>query len=335
MKIKAESKNPRARQDKRTRNILISIVTVAVVLFAVAGLGVANEINSLYSQLDEQRALLNESLDKTVSSYMETKYFGTTHDNGSVEGAIDLSTLSEAEIQQLLDTVMGSVNEYLTDDVYKGLSELAVDDLRSSIAQSVQNTLLDMGVSSASISDEVTALVLKTIENNLNEYKNSLAEATNNITNVSNTVANTETKVTNLDASVKNLSKGYDSAIASLKTTDATLAARIDTILKNGATSSEEFERQIASLVTELKNQKQTMNDMNSTTNNNYNALLQQIENSNQSNTTTAENLTNQINNLQNTLTQYINNGAIAGSITPRTDGGSGNQLTLVIPDSN
>ena len=59
---------------------------------------------------------------------------------------------------------------------------------------------------------------------------------------------------------------------------------------------------------------------------------MQQIENSQYSQANVTDDLQNQINTLQSALDSYINNGALAGTITPRTDGGSGNKLTLIVP---
>ncbi|MBQ9303166.1 hypothetical protein [Butyrivibrio sp.] len=328
MKVKTKQYDKK----RKNRKWIVAIAVIAALLFVLAGLGINSEINSLYSQLAQQRQQLNDSLDKTVTAYMETKYMGTTNGNQLTEGDLSLSDLTDEELDSIIQAVLGVVNENITDDVYTGASELAVDQLRSQIAQAIQNQLLSMGLSSATLSDEITALVLKNLESNLTDYQNQIIQNASNISSISNMAANTTTNIENLSSTIANVQKNYDASISSLKKQDEVLAAKIDSILKDSATSSSDFEKQLAALVSELASTNSSVSETNTTINNQYNDIMQQIENSQYSQANVTDDLQNQINTLQSALDSYINNGALAGTITPRTDGGSGNKLTLIVP---
>ncbi len=330
MKIKTQT--VQGKNNRRRKNIIISIIAAVLILFLVAGICISAEINSLYAQLDEQRQLLNDSLDKTVTSYLETKYLGMTAGNDNMIGEINGDELTEEQIQQLVQAVLGAVNKNLTDDIYEGTSQLAADKLRSSIAEAIQKALISMGISSETISDEVLALVMKEIEVSLNEHQKQLLEQMNDISNISNMVTNSETRIANLNSSISRIQTSYEKAIDALKKVDANLAARIDALLKDSGLSQDEYNRKVAELNSELEKLKNDLNAANADQSDRYNDLINELNNAANQNTTTAQDLQKQIEYLQNTLSHYLQNNAVRATITPRTDGGNGNQLTITVP---
>lgn len=319
-------------KNRKKNKWAVFVVILAACFFLLAAFAINSEIRSIYSELSAQRKQLNDAIDKTVTAYMETKYMGTSNGNQLSEGSLENTELTEEEINNIVAAVMSVVNENLTDDIFTGASQLAVDKLRAQIAKAVQDQILALNLSSKTLTDEITALVLKGIEGNLADYQAQITSNSENVLNISNTVAGTSTKIENLDASINNLQKGYDSSIAALQKTDAVLASRIDSILKESSSSSQSFEKQVADLLSQIKNINSSVTNTNTDINNRYNNITQQIANSEYKQANITDDLQNQINTLQSALDQYIREGALAGTITPRTDGGSGNKLTLIVP---
>lgn len=333
MKTVMKKTDARTKKQRRAGGIITGVLVVAVLLFLLAGLSIYNEISHLQAQLDDQRASLDDSLNKSITAYMETKYLGTTNENGRVAGEIDFTELSDEEMQQIMAAIMNVLDQYLTDEVYTGASKLAANELRSSINDAINKALASMGLSSSTLSDEITALVLQNLQANLEDYKKNILENASDLSGVSGDVYNLDTKISNLDSSIAGLKSNYDATIAALKKTDEQLAARIDALMKDANTSQSEYDKKVSELVNQMSVMNQTINNNANTATNNYNQNVTDIQNLRNSVAASDEDLANRIDNLQNALNSYIENGAVAGSITPRTDGGSGNKLTLIVPD--
>lgn len=334
--MRVRNVNPKRQSNKTPKNKILPIaVIIALLLFLLAGIAINAEIKGLYDQLDEQQKLLDESIAKTVTAYMETKYLDSGNEKNSTEGEITGSGLTEDEIASLKDVILPLIQEYLTDDVYNGVSELMVDDLRNAIASAVQTRLLEMGISSDTLTDEITLLVMRGIQTNLTEYANNISTNAENISNISKSISGVETNISNLESSISSLQTSYESQIAALKETDSTLAARIDAILGSNSTTAAEYEQQIAALVSSLSELKNTLNEQSTTATNNYDNLTTQIDSTNNTITTPASELQQKIDQLQSILNAYINGGSLTGEIKTRTDGGSGQQLILYMPDGS
>ncbi len=313
--------------DKRTFRIAL---IVALVLFLTAGGAIAYELYQVNHELASQRARLEESIADSITSYMETKYLSDI-DGTTATGDINGNTLTQEELDLLMKEIMGVLDGTITEDVYNGASTLAVDQLKSRIDQAIQNALINNNIDKDTISNEIQLLVLKALENYLNEELSQILNNNNNISELSTIINQSETKIENINRSINNIQKSYEAQIKELEKHDAHLAKQIEALLKDNSMSEADYKAQIQNLMTEISKLNQDLSNANTTITNNYNNTSSQIENINNNINNNNKEVQQQLDTVNETIEKYASE-RIRATIGARNDGGNGNLFTITIP---
>ncbi len=238
---------------------IISIVTLAAIVFAVIGIINWQQGNNskILSQVTSQKQELQTAIKQDTYSYINEYLNGLELEGTTVSGSISgSSSLTQAEINDLVANISSIVENTMTDEVMTGASELAVEELNDQIDELVASSI--EGASQEDINtmtQEVKKVVLTDINTTLTTQKSLIEENANTASTNTQTNAKQTTQITNLENSIATVQR----LIASLEGTTTANKTSSDskiTSLTNQISGLEDdiedledsFEDQIASL---------------------------------------------------------------------------------------
>ena len=238
---------------------IISIVTLAAIVFAVIGIINWQQGNNskILSQVTNQKQELQTAIKQDTYSYINEYLNGLELEGTTVSGSISGSgALTQAEINDLVSNISSIVENTMTDEVMTGASELAVEELNDQIDELVASSI--EGASQEDINtmtQEVKKVVLTDINTTLTTQKSLIEENANTTSTNTQTNANQTTQITNLENSIATVQR----LIASLEGTTTANKTSSDskiTSLTNQISGLEDdiedledsFEDQLASL---------------------------------------------------------------------------------------
>lgn len=215
------------KSQQKVAAYVISVLLAVVVVIGFLNIAVLLRMNRLEKEIYEQKRNLSSEIDEHVTeifrnpTYMADGEDITTSDTETLINPEKL--LTSEQMQDLRREIIDSVQQYVTDEVYLGVKELVITDLKNDIVKIVKEN------TETTLTTEQQDLLITVVKDMvIEETTESITNISEQITSNNKIVKSMETTVTSLKNNVATLEKTLDNSLLELKEKDKELEAAIN-----------------------------------------------------------------------------------------------------------